>query len=174
MATYRAIAASEVDAGSPLTATLATAWTDNLTATMEQASGAPRYAEKVITGSAAAASSLTFSGFDAGGYSGAIIHGYFRSTTANARDLTLQIGDATTLASADTLITTSTGSAGAFTLSVDCDTGDWKLVHFFDSTVVNADSGTASLPAGAVTRIRINTDTDQSIAAFCIPNGGAA
>jgi len=170
MATYRPIAPSETDANSPLTAQLMSALADNPTAIMEQAAGAPRYAQKVIAGSAVSSSDLTFFGFSAGGYTGAVIHGHW-SSDSSSRSLTLQIGDATTLAAVDTLITTSTENSGSFTLAIDLTSGNWQISWIYGANAA-ATSGTATLPAGAVTRIRINTDTGQDLSATCIPNGG--
>ena len=53
MATYRAIAASEVDADSPVTSTLVSALAENPTAIAEGAAGAPRIQASASSGSVA-------------------------------------------------------------------------------------------------------------------------
>ena len=169
MATYREIAASEVDADSPFTTTLMEALDGNTTAIAEGAIGAPKMAIKTFSGSAGSGS-VDITGL--GTFSGVRIDIHFGNSNGGlARDVEMALSNnGATFGTAVNLRSVPASGTGSITMAVDFATGDYEGA-FHDNTAGQV-SGTVSGSSLAVVTVRITADTDVTIGVFAQPNGG--
>lgn len=171
MATYRAIASTEVDADSPVTETLMTALADNPTAIAEGASGAPKIAVSVATASAGAASTLTITGLD--DFSGIIIQGTTAYSGGTNGTLTVELSDDSggTWGAASTIVDLVSTESTTYFLWVDLVTGDAECIYH-DSGTQERQTPTIANASAAVTDLRITTSANMTVTAMALPNGG--
>lgn len=169
MATWRDIAASELDANSPVTATLMQALSDNPIAAFEGRSGAPKLSTKIGQGAISGASALTITGLDV--YGGVLAWGSIRQTNNVSREFGIQLGDSSSFETEDTLLNNSIIGEGSFVLFVRLDTGFWRFAYHI-GTNLGAVNGTAAVPSAGTSRLRLHTDADQGLAAQWWLNGG--
>ena len=172
MATYRAIAASEVDPDSPLTATLASAWTDNVLAIGEGASGAPRISPSAqgltaITGSASG--TLTLTGFAP--YEGTSVELKYVNTAAGTGTIQISLSDDGVAFSTPLVLVNYLGnSVGSAFLVVDFATGNVSAVESSPAVV----TGSTPAASAAVTHVRFTFTGSGTVsqAALALPNAG--
>ena len=181
MATYRAIAASEIDPDSPVTATLMEALTDNPTAIAEGASGDPRVA--VFTRVDASTSDIDFT--PPGGTTGLVCDFslYPDGTGPSHFQVALSDDAGGSFAAVTSIFNTSDATARiSGKLTLDVVSGDYKEYHYeTDGTLINSSTGTIATPAGTVDLVRFyvggstgaNTNYD-SLALFSEFTGGEA
>lgn len=126
MATYRSIAASEVDADSPLTATLMDALANNPVAITELDSTAPKIKISVENGVTAAGSPFVIDGML--NFDGITLQGSIQNISTGTDSLQIQLStDGVSYSAATTIASVVSGSlAGTFSLDVDLATGNYS------------------------------------------------
>jgi hypothetical protein len=170
MASYSTITSGQVDADSPVTATLMSALADNPTAIAEGASGAPKIATKTAVGSST--TNLDFSSL--GDFSGVLLDVFWRDTTGSSRTIQLDASDdsGSTFLGAATLFTSGAAGEGTGKLFLDFATGSYKFAYMFTGGNCSHTTGTISGASLSIDVVRLTADTDVSVAAFAMPQGG--
>jgi len=167
MTTFTAITNGEIDQDSPITTTLMTKYRDNLAATAEGASGAPRIADKVTGGEGA---SVTLTGLD--DFSGIWLTGSSSNSSPSPFSITISISDdggSTTLSSASIFsLSGNDATLIFFQVFVDFPTGNYFGVSNDGQDYV---SGTLASSSAAVNWVKV-TGGSNGIAILANPQGG--
>lgn len=155
MTTYRAIASTETDADSPVTATLMDALKDNVLAIQELDSTAPKIKVSVETGVANSGGSFDINGL--GDFDGVEILGETTTSGTSETDaLSISLSDdGVSFATATTLVSTSTTYSGRFQIFVNLSDGVYSGWETWGGHAANTISGTLTLPSGTVTHVRL-------------------
>lgn len=161
MTTYRTIADSEVEANAPVTEALVTALRDNVAATAEGATGAPKIASLALQPTTAVGdgATVTFSGL--GSYGGAMIWANFRATSGD--DGTIEFSDDGTTFYGSTVVATLSGTdRGSATISVDFSTRRLRAAVLTDQGATQSVNTLVTGLTVACTHIRLGGSTDVS------------
>ena len=169
MATYRVIAASEIDPDSPVTANVMTALDSNPTAIAEGASGAPKLAAKFTSFNATAGSNLDITGL--GSFKGALITYTYQNTGVANRTASLEYSSGGGFTGTITLLFAAAGTAGMATFFVDFSTGVVRGVHA-GGVASSLITGTMAGASDAIVSLRVTGMTDTAHEALANPNGG--
>lgn len=142
---------------------------DNPIAMFEGAAGAPRLATKTKSLDLGINSTGILTGFD--DWTGLFGWGSFENISgAINRLIEISIGDATTFATASTLVDINANSSGHVFFFLDIASGLLKS-SYFDGDVERGYT-TLALPAGDVTRIQFETEQDATFSCLYWLNGG--
>lgn len=171
MATWRTIASTEVDADSPVTATLMSALSNNPTAIAEGASGAPKIAMKIAQGTGATIDFTSLSTFN-----GIWLEFYATDSGGSGANITVALSDdggSTFSAAATVAVIPSGGTWLQGSVFVEFSTG-WSNSAYGGATAASTANPTVTTPAGTVDALRLSSSATGTVylAVLANPNGG--
>lgn len=165
MAAYTTPNLNDYLPGEPLTSAKALLMVENPIAIAEGATGAPRVSPKAQGRKPILASGTTpvnISDFSA--YEGVTLHIKARNGSGSSANVSLALSSDGVSFSSSTLIATAAGSSnGTIAVFVDFSTGDLYSAYEFSGGTPGTYNGTAGLPGGTISHIRITDSLGSSV-----------
>ena len=168
MASWTSISTSSLLPGKPLTSALGLALEENPRAIAEQATDAPKIADKIVSGAVTSISNAVIT--DLGDFGGLLLFGCYNGTGSGNAQVEYSL-NGTTWAGLTTFAAYTSASSGALNFFLDFSSGDWQSAYF-DGTNPQSGSGTIASTSGLMSLRFSITSANSDYAFLAKPQGG--